>query len=164
MDPENKNFQKNGKSTWRYYHFTNINNSHTMYGSWDVKCNTTEFCVILDWFLLFYPLSTQKIKILKKSKNCLEILSFYTGVTQITITWYMVPEVLSTTDNFLSFWTIFCPFTPLTVQKIKILKKWKKHLEISSFYICVSKIIIRWYTVPEKWCAPDGRTDRKSDT
>ena len=30
-------------------------------------------------------------------------------------------------QNFLSFRTIFCPFTPLT-QKIKILKKWKKCL------------------------------------
>ena len=28
-------------------------------------------------------------------------------------------------------------FTPLIVQKIKILKKWKKHQEISSFYVCV---------------------------
>ena len=27
--------------------------------------------------------------------------------------------------NFLSFWAIFCPFTPLATQKIKILK-WKK--------------------------------------
>ena len=39
---------------------------------------------------------------------------------------------------FLSFWAIFCPFTPhlpssLTTQKTKILKKWKKHLEMSSF-------------------------------
>ena len=31
--------------------------------------------------------------------------------------------------NFLSLWTIFYPFTLLT-QKIKILKKWEKHLEI----------------------------------
>ena len=30
----------------------------------------------------------------------------------------------------------FCPFTPLTAQRNKILKKWKKHLEIS-FYVCV---------------------------
>ena len=27
---------------------------------------------------------------------------------------------------FLSFWTIFCPFTTLTTQKIKILKKMEK--------------------------------------
>ena len=33
----------------------------------------------------------------------------------------MVPERLRATDRiFLSFWTIFCPFTPLTTQQIKI--------------------------------------------
>ena len=26
-------------------------------------------------------------------------------------------------QNFLSFWTIFCPFSPIATQKIKILKK-----------------------------------------
>ena len=57
--------------------------------------------------------------------------------------------------NYFSFWAIFCPFTPLTAQKIKILKKWKKHLEISSFYIHVPKIMIRWCTVPEIWCMID---------
>ena len=58
-------------------------------------------------------------------------------------------------QNFLSFWTIFCPFTPLTTQKIKILKKWKKHLEISSFYTSVPKIMIICYTVPEIWHMTD---------
>ena len=29
-------------------------------------------------------------------------------------------------QNVLSFWAIFCSFTSLTTQKIKILKKWKK--------------------------------------
>ena len=28
--------------------------------------------------------------------------------------------------NYFSFWAIFCPFTPVTAQKIKTLKKWKK--------------------------------------
>ena len=57
--------------------------------------------------------------------------------------------------NYFSFWAIFCPFTPLTAQKIKILKKWKKHLEISSFYTSVPKIMIICYTVPEIWCMTD---------
>ena len=61
---------------------------------------------------------------------------------------------------YFSFWAIFCPFTPLTAQKMKISKKWKKHLEISSFYTCVPKIMIRWCTVHKKWCATDRRTDR----
>ena len=127
--------------------------------------------------------------------------------------------------NFLSFWTMFCPFTTLTTRKIKILEKWKKHVEISSFYksvpiimiMCytvlgswrrvtdvififhfglffafyspndaklfkkikkkkkkknawryhhftrVPKIRITWCTVPEIWCATDGRTDRRTD-
>ena len=29
-------------------------------------------------------------------------------------------------QKFLSFWTIFFHFTPLTTQKIKILENWKK--------------------------------------
>ena len=46
---------------------------------------------------------------------------------------------------YFSFWAIFCPFTPLlTAPKIKIKKKMEKKLEISSFYICVPKITIRW--------------------
>ena len=60
---------------------------------------------------------------------------------------------------YFSFWAIIFPFNPLRAQKIKIFKKWKKRLEISSFYICVPKIMIRWCTVPEILCATDRRTD-----
>ena len=52
---------------------------------------------------------------------------------------------------FLSFWAIFCPFTPLTTPKIRFWKKWKKKkcLEISSFYTSAPKIMIICYIVPE---------------
>ena len=56
----------------------------------------------------------------------------------------------------------FLPFylpPPLKPPKIRILKKWKKLLYVSSFYVCVLKIMIRWCTVPEIWCVTDGRTD-----
>ena len=43
------------------------------------------FFGILDCFLLFYPLTTQKIKILKKLKKRLGILSFYTCVPKTLI-------------------------------------------------------------------------------
>ena len=59
------------------------------------------------------------------------------------------------TDNFLPFWTIFCPFTPLTTHKIEILKKWKKHLEMSSFYTYVPQIMIIWYMLYAIWSATD---------
>ena len=54
-------------------------------------------------------------------------------------------------QNFLSFWTSFCPFTLLTITKIKTLKKWKKRLDILSFYKCVPQMTILWCMVPEIW-------------
>ena len=66
-------------------------------------------------------------------------------------------------QNFLSSGTVSCSFTPLTTQKMIILKKWKKSLEISSFYICVPKIMIRWCMIPEIWCATDGQADGWTD-
>ena len=81
-NPENQNFKTEKKNTWRY-HFTYL---HHNWKSYDV------------WFLRY-------------------------GAS-----W----------RSFLSFWTFFWIFTPLTAGKIKILKKWKKHLEILSFYTCVT--------------------------
>ena len=49
---------------------------------------------------------------------------------------------------YFSFWTIFCPFTTLTAQKINISIK-TKHLEVSRFWTNVPKIMIICYTVPE---------------
>ena len=70
------------------------------------------------------------------------------------ITWYTVPEIWHVTDVIVIF------HFGLFFVKWKFQKKWKKHLEISSFYTCVPKILIRWCTVPEEWCMTDGRTDR----
>ena len=48
----------------------------------------------------------------------------------------------------------FLPFYPASSPKNQNFTKMKKkkHLEISSFYIYVPKIIIRWCTVPEICC------------
>ena len=72
----------------------------------------------------------------------------------MTIIWYMVPDKRSMTDNFLSFWAIFCCFTQLTNWKITILKNFKKHLEILSFCTSAPKIIC--YTVPGIWHMTKG--------
>ena len=68
---------------------------------------------------------------------------------------------------YFSFWAIFCLFNPphppkLTTWKIIILKKWDIVWR-SSIYIWIHKIIITWYTVPEIWCARDGRTDVRTE-
>ena len=68
----------------------------------------------------------------------------------------LVPEIWSMTDRiFLSFWAIFWRVTPLTPQKIKILKKWKKCQEMLSFYPSVPKIMIICYIVPAIWHRTD---------
>ena len=83
------------------------------------------------------PLTAQKIKISKKRKQYLEISSFNTSVPKIMIIWFTVPEIWWVTDVIVIFHcAIFCSFIPppLTAQKMKISKQWKKCLEISSFY------------------------------
>ena len=84
-------------------------------------------------------------------KARLQILSFYTCVPLIKITWCMVPEIWSLTDRiFLSFSAIFGSFTPLIPLKMKK-KPWRYHHFTQMYQI----IMIIRYTVPEKWCATD---------
>ena len=96
-------------------------------------------------FLPFKPshLKNPKNWILKKWKKLLEISSFYTNGPKTTITPGMVPEIQSETKIFIIL-DHFCPFKlpPLTTWKIKILKNWKKHLEMSSFHTRAPKITI----------------------
>ena len=51
-------------------------------------------------------------------------------------------------QNVLSFWTVFCPFTPLKTQNFDKLKKSPGDIIILNK---CSKIIIICYTVPEIW-------------
>ena len=111
------------------------------------------FCLSRPFFALLPHYGLKKSKFSKKWKKFLKILSF----TKINDSHMMYgsSDMECNGQNVLSFWTIFCPFNSLTTQKIKILKKWKECLEISSFYACVPKIRIRWCTVPELWCLMD---------
>ena len=79
-------------------------------------------------FCPFTSLTTRKIKILKKWKKLLERSSFYTCNKNHDLMMYASWDIERDRQNFLSFWASFCPFSPLTTQKIKILKKWKKRL------------------------------------
>ena len=88
----------------------------------------TIFCPFTSW-------TSCKINIFQKRRRHLEISSFYTWITQMTIIWCIVLEIWSAqwTEHFV----ILDPFTPLNVWKIKILKTWRKCLEILPFYTCV---------------------------
>ena len=116
------------------------------------------YCCFSFWaiFCPFTPLTAQKMKISKKWRKCQEISSFYTLVPKVMIIGYTVPEIWCMTHvTFIFHFGLFFALLPLTAQKMKISKKWKKRLEISSFYTIVPKVMIRGYIVPEIWCMTD---------
>ena len=130
--PKNQNFQKMKKTHGDIVilHMCIINDNHMMDGSWDIEHDRQTLLLFWTIFSPFTPLTTQKIKILKKWKKLLELLILYKNVPKIMVICYTIP------NSYFLFWAIFCPFTDLMTQKIKILRQWKKGLEISSFYIC----------------------------
>ena len=183
-----------------------------MFPEIETECDGNNFLSFWVIFPFTWRLTT-KIKLWKKCKKRMEILSFYTCVHKWRSydVWFLRCKAQWT--EFLSCWVIFYPFTPLTTQKIRILKneikkkhgdiilhkctingnhmiydswdmkssrwdffvilghflpynpsnnaknqyllKWKKCLEISSFYTSPSKIMIICYTGPEIWLVMD---------
>ena len=116
------------------------------------------------WYFSLLPPNSPQNENFKKMKKILEI-SFYTSVPKIMIICYTVPEIWHVTHVIFIFHSglFFTLFTPLRAHKIKISKKVKKGLEISSFYPFVPTIMIRWCTVPETCCMRDGWIDQRSD-
>ena len=121
-------FWKNVKNTWRYYPFTHAYHKSRPSDIWFLryKVQRTEFFVILGNLCPLTLLTIQKNRNFEKMKKHLEIYDDHMR----TGSW----EISSLTDRiFYHFRLFFCPFIPLTTQKIKILKKWKKLLEVLSF-------------------------------
>ena len=81
------------------------------------------------------PLTTRKIKALKKPKNYLEMPSFYKCVPKTTILRCMLPNILSETD------IIFCHFGHFFLffflfLKLKLWKNVEKTWRYYPLYIC----------------------------
>ena len=116
------------------------------------------FCHFETFFCPFTPLTIPKIKILKNwKKTSGDIIILHMCTKNHDHMLYSSLDIICNGCNcYFSFWAIFCPFTSLSAQKIKIKKKkWKKnHLEIS-FYNSVPKIMIMSYTLPEIWHVTD---------
>ena len=121
---QNENFQKNGKNTWRYYHFKNINNSHMMYGSSDMECNRHNFLSFWTIFALLPRPNNPKNQNFEKMKKLPgDIIILQRCNINDNHMMYGSWDTECHRQNFLSFWTIFCPFTPITTSKNQNLKK-----------------------------------------
>ena len=91
-------------------------------------------------------------------KKSLEISWLYTSVPKILIIGYTVHEIWHVTDIIVIFnlGLHFSLLPPKQPKKGKFQKnEKKKHLEISSFYTSVAKIMIIYYIVPEIWHMTD---------
>ena len=137
-DLENQNFEKMKKRSEDIIilQMCTKNDSHMTYDSWHMECNRQDFFVILDQFLPFNlsnNLKDQNFEKMKKPPG--DIIILHRRNINDDHIMYGSCDNKRDRQNYLPFWTIFCPFTPLTTQKIKILKNWKYQLEIS-FYTC----------------------------
>ena len=120
-----KIFRKNENSAWRFIilHRCNINYNHMIYGSWDTKWDRKNFLSFWVIFCTFTPalLMIPKIKIFRINEN--NAWRFII-VQRCTINYnHMIYGSWDTEwdrKNFLSFWAIFCLFSPLTTQKMII--------------------------------------------
>ena len=131
---------------------------HQKWKSYDVWFlrNGVRHSFLSFWAILcpFTPLKIWKIKILKekKKKTLEDIIILHLCTTSNDQMIYGSWDIKSNRQNFLSCWAIFCPFIPITTRN---LKKWKKPMEISSFYTCVPQMAIIWCMVSEKWSMTD---------
>ena len=125
----------------------------------------TEFFVSLGHFLPFDSPNNQQNKNFEKvkQKKRLEILSYNTSVPKTMIICFTVPDIWHVIDVIVVFhFGLFFLFYPSNSQKNENFKqkktkkqKKKKHLEISSFYTRLPKIMILCFTVPEIWHITD---------
>ena len=77
-------------------------------------------------FLPFYPHNNSKNQNFKKLKKIIgDIIILHRCTINEDHMMYGSWDMEHNGQTFLSFWTVFCIFTPLTIWKIKILKKWK---------------------------------------
>ena len=121
-----------------------------MYDSWDME-RETEFFLILDHFLPFYP-PPPPLHLLtnhwKNEKNPRDIIILHKCMIHHNHIIYGSWDINCKTD-FLSSWTIFFPFTPLTAVKLKIAKNEKNIWRYHNFTKVYQK---SWsQAIPEIW-------------
>ena len=137
------------------------------YGAWQML-----LFFILGHFLPFYsptsPENQNFEKILKMPRDIIILHMCTKHYDQMMYgSWDMVRDRC---NSYFSFWAIFCPFTSLTAQKIKIFKKWKKLMEISFLHKCTKNYDQMMYSSwdmlhdrqTDRWMygRKDGRMDR----
>ena len=113
---KNQNFEEIKKSLEILSFYTSIPQMMIIWGMVPEISSTTEFFVISGYFLPFYPPNNPENQNFEKRKKT-PVGIIILNMSNINDIWYLryEPEI---------------PFTPITVQKLKISEKWKKCRDI----------------------------------
>ena len=157
--PENQNFEKNERNTWRYHHFTQVYHEWQSYDlwSWDMnEVQQTNFFVILGHFLPFYPTNNPKnlnFEKMKKTPGGIIILhkcsKYHDHMPYCS--WDMAHDGC---NFYFSFRAVFGPFTPLTTWILHMCTKNYGEMMYGSWVMVRDGRTDRW---------TDGQTDRQTD-
>ena len=116
-NPKNETFWKNEKKNPPtdiiILHKCTINDSHMMYGSWNMECNNIIFCHFGQFFALLLP-KPKKPKFWKKNMEKLprDIIILHRCNINDNHMMYGSYDMKCDGQYFLSFWTVFCSFHP----------------------------------------------------
>ena len=124
MVPEIWTAMKKGKKAWVYYHFTHLYHNWQSYDVWSATNNFLSFWTVFCPFTSPKDLENENFEKTRKKPGEIIILHMCTINDNHMI--YGSWDMERHRQNLLSFWTVFCPFTPLTTRRIKILKKMRK--------------------------------------
>ena len=128
---ENQNFKKMTEAS-RDIIILNMcikNHNHTIWNTTNIIfCHLGPFSALLPHYYLPFdlPNNPKKSKFWKTEKKAWRYYHFTLHTTNDDHMMHDSWDMQHNRHNFLSFWINFCSFTPLTTQKIKILKNWKK--------------------------------------
>ena len=132
--PENQNFKIEKINTLEILPFTHLQHKLQSYDVMFLRYGVrqTEFFVILERFLSFYPSldpENQNFENMKKAPG--DIIILHKCTINDNHIMYGPWDMKCDWQNFLSFWTVFCPFTPLQPKKSKFWKTekttWRYH-------------------------------------
>ena len=127
---KNQNFEKM-KKLLEISFYTCVTKTTIIWGTAsEIEWDRRAFFVLLGHFLPFYPPSNPEYQSFEKMKKAYEDVIILYMCTEnrdhmVDASWDM-----GATHIFLSFWIIFCPFTPLLAPKVR---NWKKQKEIFPF-------------------------------
>ena len=118
-NPQNQNFEKMKKMLRDIIilHKCTINNNHIMHGSSDMKWDRQSYLSFWTIFCPFTPLRTKKSKFWKNEKTPGDIIFLHKCTKNHDYMLHCSWDMARDGCNYISFWVIFCPFTPLTAQK-----------------------------------------------